>query len=447
MPFYKILFQTKPTDGADEAPAASTNAAPFVEAIHQARRNLRRRQEICQLISPGAVRQARRLQNWVRFPRMLERVYVRGYENLPLRSEPAPILALSHKKIHDVAAIVELIAGRPFERFHDITLIAQAGLFSAMYAYRDMIPLFCKRGLSGTLLRPAAIFLAHRAGDFLRRTFSDVNAFPVYREGRDIPTCEEDFRNPTFAGPRITGRSYADFVKFANRETRHSLIRVQQDMEDLNRMFFIMPEGGYRHSGAVAPLHDFLGVFAYRKQARTVFGSLSYDELCPDRLGRISAFINLHAPTPPPAAKNDVEIFLARGRRDLARNTVLLASHLFATIAYEYLENETSFRASDLGNRFEKECAALIAAAKFDSSGIVFDPGLEERSYREERLRRFIRHGLRRYFRRVGRGRFQISRKRLEGYARSERTVNDIEWNRNQARHFYETRDFQNPAE
>ncbi|MCR9141931.1 MAG: hypothetical protein NXI24_06740 [bacterium] len=439
---FDSIFQKPTGEEAEAGPLISGAPGAFVGAIRSARRNLKRPKEVGELIPPAAVRQAQRLQHIVRMPRMLEEVYVRGYENLPLRKESAPILALSHKKFQDVAAIVELIAGRPLDRFHDITLIAQGGLFSAMYAYRDMVPAFCKRGAAAVALRRPAVYFAHRLGNFLRQTFTDVNAYPVYREGRDIPISEEDFQDPNFAGPRITGRSYADFVKYANRETLKSVLRVQKDMEERNRMFFIMPEGGYCHDGSVAPLQDFLGVFAFRKQAPTVFGALSYDELCPDRLGRISAFINLLPPSPPPQTKQaGVADFLDEGRRLLTEHTVILASHLIAAVVYEYLERDESFGIDDLRDAFDAHCCELVAAAAEPSSAITCDPGLAKPEYRADRLRRFLRYGSSRYFQKDGRGRLRVSKANIEGFAHSERTVNDIEWNRNHARHFYAARD------
>lgn len=443
------IFQNseRPGPGQDSAttdPATSSHsvsANSFTPAIAAAAHNLRQPEQLSQLIAPSAVRQARRLQRLIRFPHLLEEVYVRGYENLPVREERAPILALSHKKKHDVAAIVELIAGRPLNRFHDITLIAQAGLFSAMYAYRDMIPRFCKRGLAGWFLRRPAIFAAQRVGNLLSKTLSDVNAYPVYREGRDVPACEEDFRNPIFAGPRITGRSYTEFRKFASRETRQSLMRVQQDMDQFNRFFFIMPEGGYQYDGTIAPLHDFLGVFAYRKQAPTVFGALSYDELCPDRLGRITAFINLLTPTPAPESKTAVPDFLASGRQALTENTVILASHLLAAAVQTYLTDGRFFRPSELRDRFEEQYEILIHAVRDRDGLLIYDPGLDQARYRNERFRRFMRYGAPRYFRRVGGGRFRVSHESINRFARTERTVNDIQWNLNHARHLFGSHD------
>ncbi len=440
MSAFKKIFGRRSGHAEVEAVAEEIAAAGdggFVRAVPEAARNLAN-ERVAELISPAAVRQARRIQRMIRAPRMIEEVYVRGYDHLPARSEHAPILALSHKKIHDVAAIVELIAARPFDRFHDITLIAQAGLFSAMYAYRDMVPAFCKRGVAGFFLRPPARFFAHRVGGFLRRTFADVNAYPVYREGRDIPHSEADFHDPLFAGPRITGKSYKEFVKFANRETLHSLIQVQQDMDQRNRLFFIMPEGGYRHDGGIAELHDFLGVFAFRKQAPTIFGSLSYDELCPDRMGRIAAFINLHPPTPAPGAKTEVAEFLARGRHEMGERTVLLASHLLACLVYDYQQRGESFSESELADRFDERSAELLAFSRARPAARAHDPGLERPAYRAERVRRFLRFGRRRYFSRAGDGRLRVSPERLARFERSERTVNDIEWNRNHARHWLE---------
>ncbi len=400
----------------------------FVPAVGRAAENLAY-SGIDQLISKPTVRQARRAQRVVRAPGLLSEVYVRGYEHFPKRTDPAPIVALSHKKIHDVATIVELIAGRPREHFHDVTLIAQAGLFSAMYFYRDMVPAFCKRGFAAFLLSRPTVWLAHRLGGWMRRIFRDINAYPVYREGRDIPESEADFQNPLFADPLITGQSYADFIKFANRETRRSLMAVQQDMERDNRTFIILPEGGYLHDGSVAPLHDFLGFFAYRKQAPTIFGSLSYDELCPDWLGRIDAFVDLQAPTPPPADKSELTGFLARGRERMHAGTVLTASHLIACVAHSYRQSDADFSRAEFRARFFALCDAIGESRSQPAP--AYDPGLASAQYRAERLRRFFRRSASRYFKRAGRGRLCVCPQKLQGFEDTERTVNDLEWNRN----------------
>lgn len=408
-----------------------------ISAISATRENLKQLDQLAQLIQPATIRQAKRFHRFARLPRLLDDVYVIGYDRLPARAEPAPILALSHKKIHDVGVIVEVMAGRPLQKFHDITLIAQAGIFSAMYTYRDLIPRFCKLGPFSFVLRPLSIATAHRTGKFLRKIFSDVHAYPVYREGRDVPGCEADFIDANFAGPAITGKSYAEFLKFASRETRHSLIRVQQDLVELNRTFLILPEGGYLYDGGVAPLQDFLGVCAYRKQAAVIFGALSYDELCPDRLGRIRAWVHLLPSEPPPAAKTDVPEFLAHGRRLLTNGTVILASHLIAAAVREFQASGHSFREQDLQDAFERRFQEMLARGA--SLPVTYDPGLDDAQYRAERFHRFVRRGFSRYFRKVSGGRFQVSPTRVARFARTERTVDDIAWNYNHARHIFET--------
>jgi hypothetical protein len=424
-------------------------APGLTRASRSTRRNLRELHRIEELVGRPTARQALRVHRLAHLPRMLKELYVLGYERLPLRTEPAPILAFSHKKIHDVLAITEFMAGRPLERFHDLTFIAQAGIFSALYAYRDMVPAFCKTGPLAPALRPLAIAFARIAGRFLRGAFADVHAYPVYREGRDVPANEADFNAPEFAGPAITGRDYADYVKFANRETRASLIHVQQDMDEHNRCFFIMPEGGYRYDGSIAPLFDFLGVFAYRKQAPTIFGSLSYDELCPDALGRINAFLLLSPPAAPPARKDDVQDFLSSGRATLRAGTVILASHIIAACVRDCVrENSAPFTLADFAERFELCFAALARRRDLRPGGHspdAWDPGLANAGYRARRLADFFRYGTDRYFRRAGGRAWSKGGKRYVAtaasvgrFARSERTVSDIDWNYNHIRHLFE---------
>lgn len=383
------------------------------------RRNLQRRGELEKLVGPDAVRWGARFRRVGRLPLLLEELYVDGYEHLPQYDETAPILALSHKKALDVYAIIEFMIGRPIERFQDFTVIAQGGLFGPIYPYRDLMPGFIK---ASALLRPFGLFAARRFGALVKRIFEGVHCHPVYREGRDVPE-REAFENPEiFAGRRLTGLEYDAFVKHARRTTLHSLVAVQEDFELHNRLFFIMPEGAYCHDGAVMDLQDFMGVFACRKQAHTIFGSLSYDELCPDFFGRTAAYLRI-LPAVPPPERESIDDFLTEGRRMLTENTIPTASHALAAVLHEWRERP-SFRRAEFRERYLEIVAKLV-----DHPGAPPSP-LADKAYVRDRLARFWNRRASRYLSKV-RGGYVCDARKIGRFAESERTVDDIEWNFN----------------
>ena len=384
--------------------------------------NLRRGPELAGMINARAERWARRVHPLSYLPYLMEAVYVRGYERLPRVSEHAPIFAFSHKKLHDAFAVVELLGGRPLDRFFDLTIVAQAGLFSGIYPYRDLVPQFLKARPT----RSIAAALANRVGLVLRDIFESVNAYPVYREGTDVPASEAEYDGPDFGGSLITGLDYEEFKRMAARKTRETLTSVQRDLVEKNRMLIIAPEGGYRSDGSIRPLHDFLAMVALRKGRPTVTASLSYDELCPDSCGRIAGWVELAGGLAPPQKRTDIGAWTGDVRTRLQQNTIALASHLIATAIlapgrHSFSERELLDHLTELTDRLAGLHAPL-------------DPGLLQQSYREERLERFMKANRKRYLRKKA-GRYAVDPAGLKRFYRSERTVDNLHWNRNHIRH------------
>ena len=402
--------------------AARSVPPGFVLAGDMLAHNLRRGPELAGMINARAERWARRVHPLGYLPHLMEAVLVRGYERLPRVSEDAPIFAFSHKKLHDVFAVVELLGGRPLERFFDLTIVAQAGLFSGIYPYRDLVPQFLKTRAT----RSIAAALANRVGLLLRDIFESVNAYPVYREGSDVPTSRAEYDGPDFAGRLLTGLDYEEFKRMAARKTRETLTGVQRDLVERNRMLIIAPEGGYRSDGSIRPLHNFLGMVALRKARPTITASLSYDELCPDRWGRICGWVEISEALAPPQKRSGLASWTAGVRARLQENTIALASHLIATAVLapgrqDFSERELVEQLSELTMRLSE-------------LGAPFDPGLMEQSYLEERLERFMRANRKRYLRKKA-GRYAVDPEGLKRFYRSERTVDNLHWNRNHIKH------------
>ncbi len=325
--------------------------------------------------------------------------------------------------MHDAFAIVHYMAARPLEQFQDFTVVAMGGLFDGFYLYRDFFPTWTR----GWLLSGATAFAARTLGGRLRRIFEDLYVHPVYRPGADVPRREE-YESRAFAGQNLTGLSYDDFVRHSAKETLSSLIAVQREIEENNRLFLILPEGRYCHDGGVVEFRDFVGVVSFRKQRPLVLGGLSYDELCPGRLGRIDAWIHTKPPLAPPASKAEVSAFLLQARIRLQEATPLLASHAIAAALRRQLDGEW-FAQADLENE------AKNWMLRFVDSGLPHDPELRDEAWREERIRRFYAGPGRKWIEQDG-ARLRLRLPRVEDFNRGERTVNDILWNTNCVRHF-----------
>lgn len=401
-------------------------SAGYLRARELVDTNLKTRAPLEQYVQPRAIEWGRRIHRLSYLPSFMENVYIRGLENLPRVDEPSPILAFSHKKFHDIFALVAFMLARPPERFHDLSLVAMAGLFNGIYSFRDAIPDSLKKG---PLIRPLA-FVGRNAGKIIRGVFQAFNGYPVYRDGADVPT-EEEYNDPAFSGRLVTGMDYETFRKHAVRETLNSVISVQKDISEKNRTFVILPEGRYMHDGAVAPLRDFMGVTAFRKQRASVFASLTYDELCPDGLGRINGWIMTSESLAPPADKDSIPEFLTEARARLQNNSVLLATHAIA-IALSEARSRESVAIEELEERYQAVAAAML------SCPYPHDPQLADESYRKDRFARFLRAFRRRWLVRAGKGRYSFNHAELAKFAASERTVNDLEWNRNNAVHLTE---------
>ncbi|MCB1305322.1 MAG: hypothetical protein KDK37_13635, partial [Leptospiraceae bacterium] len=179
-----------------------------------------------EIVGPLVYRRARMLCGLSYYPKMLENAFVAGYENIPTIDDPAPLLCFAHKKIQDVMGIVQYMVGRPIERFHPPTLVAQGGLFHGIFPYQDIIPQFLKVGVLRAPLGWSSRFMAM----FFRGLFADVNAYPVYRDGADVPTSEEDYRHPRFAGRWVTGMKYDQYLNYTRKQTAKSVLQVQKDM-------------------------------------------------------------------------------------------------------------------------------------------------------------------------------------------------------------------------
>ena len=386
--------------------------------------NLRNKREFIEKLDETMYRWLRRLKIFFYAPFVVEHIYVRGYENLPCDREPGPVLAFSHKKWHDAVAVLGYMAGRPLERFHNATLVGQAGLFNAMYVYQDLAPDFLK----GSFLQRPLVRLVKFLSRGVIRFMEVIHVHPVYRDA-DVPGSRDEYESSEFAGPILMGMDYEQFLKQASRVTRQSIICTQQEMERENYCFLIFPEGIYSHDGAVAEPQDLAGYAAFRKQRPVVYISLSYDELCLDRLRRVTCWIITAKPQAPPAHKDDIGDYLQAGREQLQRNTVITASNLIALTVRSFKKTK-QFRRGDFDAKFHA-FADLLVAGPFP-----FDPGLKNVEYRADRLRRFFRSH--RFFFTNSRDRYSFNEERMAHFLPSERAVNDIDWNANNVRHAWD---------
>ena len=398
-------------------------APSFIGTRAIARDQVRRTREATNLTDRHVIRWARRLLHLFHFPGLVDEVYVNGFENLPLRGDPAPILAFSHKKLHDVASLILFMAARPFDRFHDLTFVAQGGLFSGIYAYRDLVPDFARRHL-----RRLSAGLARWLGGFTHSLFTSLHGYPVFREGADVPLDRDAYEANGFSGTLVLRMSYEEFAKYAARETRNSVIKVQRDLVEKNRTFVILPEGIYRHDGRIAELQEFLALTAFRKQRYIVPVALGYDELCPDRLRRITAFIDVSPPVAPPPEREQLTQKTAEVRRILQERTTITASNLIALMlrrrgSEPFVWEDAVREVQDL-------------ATKACGSGFPMDPGLADPHYVSRKLKRFAATYGRRWLQREpGTGRVALNEAGVRQYADSERTCDDLSWNCNAVVH------------
>tara|TARA_Y100001937_G_scaffold23899_1_gene34122 strand:+ start:140672 stop:141883 length:1212 start_codon:yes stop_codon:yes gene_type:complete len=362
------------------------------------------------------------------YPRLLEGAYVAGYEHIPPVTESAPIMCFSHKKIHDVMALAQFMIGRPVNQFHNITLVAQGGLFHGIFPYQDMVPGFLKNRLLKLPLGLGSRFIAR----FFRGLFEDLNAYPVYRDGSDLPLTEEEYRGPGFAGPHVTGMSYPDFQKYTRQQTAKSVIQVQRDMEEKNRSFVILPEGRYCHDGRISELLDLAAYASLRKSRPIIYTTLSYDELCPDALGKIDVMMYTAPPVPPPESKNDFKEHMRKGRRLLQENTVIMASSLLAAATFQELQKSPVISRKSLKEKYEELFRRL------QSSNHLYDPRLNDQQFREERWGRYLSRKAFKWFS-VSGDSMKVRPRRILSYDDGERTVPDLLWNINNVIHASDT--------
>jgi len=320
------------------------------------------------------------------------------------------------------------MAGRPFERFHDVTLVAQAGLFYGIYTYRDLVPDKLKRGP----LVPLFAALSRAAGKITANFASSLHANPVFRDGVDLPP-KEIYNDPVFAGPSIMKMDYSQFVRHAGKVTMASVATAQRDIVNLNRSFVIFPEGKYCHDGSVAPMQDLAGFIALRKSKPLVPVSLTYDELCPDRLGRITAFVKIGKSIEPPTDKKQLPDYFQTLHQLLQENSVITASHLIAAALQSIrLSGRQSFNMTELQHRFHENC--LIA----EESGFSFDSRLNQNDFQEQQLIRFLKRKGSLWLQR-SKDDYRFNEKAISKFAYTERTVDDIAWNANNIIHLVKT--------
>lgn len=396
----------------------------FVSAKQCFHSNLARRAELLACVDEPILRWAERIHPLVYLPGLMSDVYVQGYENFPERKEPAPIVALAHKKLHDFFSALVFMAGRPLERFHDVTLVAQAGLFYGIYTYRDLIPDWLKRG---PLLYPVTA-LARIGGFFTNRLMRDIHAHPVFRDEADL-VPESFYYGPLFAGHHIMKMNYAEYVKHAGRTTLASVVNVQKELVERNRAFVIFPEGLYCHDGSITELGDLAAIVAFRKERPIIPVSLSYDELCTDRFGRMTAWVKVGKPIPPPTEKKELTDYLAHLRETLQKNTTITASNLIAA-ALQHIRSkgQAYFDLADFKKRFDDYCMTAL------NSGFPIDGRLRHEAFRQHQLEVFLKTRGKKWFHQDGQ-RYYLDENSISKFDTWERSVDDVMWNVNNIRH------------
>jgi len=399
---------------------------PFVETRDIVQKNLREGKEfLLKQTSPTYVRWAPYWNRFTHMSRMLDRICVIGYDNLPHSNEPAPILAFSHKKPHDFLTVSQFMMARTFDKFHKYIAVLEGGSFNGVTVFRDLIPNLLKHGPT----RRWAVKFSKMFGAVIRNFLININWHPIYRPGKDIPDSREEYESDSFSGPELLNLDYDRFKKSANQESLRSIKRVQQVINEENGIFIIAPEGGYCGDGSVSECRDLLGLIALKTQRNTASLSVSYDELCPDSRCRLPCWMNLSAPVHPPVAKGETSSYLDLVQSTLQKNTVVLASHLIARAAKDFKKLE-SFSRDSFENRYNTLLDRIV------ESDLFFDPDLSDMQFRRVRLTNFFKSFGKKWFKRKG-DRFFWKHNAVDIVPESQRTVCIMDWNINNARHAF----------
>lgn len=358
-----------------------------------------------------SARWARRVHRASRLPGFLGEVFILNCHILREHTEKAPILAFSHKKIHDLFTVVELALARSFP-MHGHTVIAQGGLFSGMYVYRDWVPLFLKRWPFRPFSELLSRFIGHKIETLLR----GANCHPVYRRFRDVPS-RKVYDSYVFSGKRISGMTYDQFTDYTRNETQKSIEAVRTDIQDRNKSLIIFPEGKYQQSGAIGKLNAFLMSMARESGHPLLTLSITYDELCPDHRGRIDTLITVNR------IENQDKLAQAT-TTSLQTNTAITASNLLALIL---LEAGNQIEISSIESNLERMSLALPALA------FPFDERLLDVQFRKDRIERML-VSRKAWFQRSNSA-LNLVQAEMAKFQSSERTVNDLEWNKNNILH------------
>ena len=392
-----------------------------------AAKNLKRRSELVATVGQHSFTWARRIHALSRRPGGVAEVIILNCSLLKNRSAKSPIIAFAHKKIHDAFTAVELLVSREIPMPAQ-TVIAQGGLFSGMYVYRDWVPDFLK-------FQPLRFFsetFARILGNKMNQLFRDMNCHPVFRRFRDVPS-RKVYESSRFSGRAISGMTYGEFLEYTRKETQQSINAVERDIRELNKSLIIFPEGKYQHSGAVAKLNGFLMNVATESGHPIAAISQSYDELCPDSKRRIDAVLTVSWIEP-----GETRVALSKKTAAaLQTGTAIVASQLIAWLLLQAnRENKKegitgSPAAPDAVNHLRLEFLRMCEEAK--RSGVPMDPRLHDRGFAEDRFARFMRANGD-YVYEID-SKIVINQKKLRSFSKSERTVNNLEWNKNNIIH------------
>ncbi|MCE9596425.1 MAG: hypothetical protein K8S54_00505 [Spirochaetia bacterium] len=358
-----------------------------------------------------SARWARRIHRASRLRGFLGEVLILNCNLLLESTEKAPILAFSHKKIHDLFTVVELALARSFP-MHGHTVIAQGGLFSGMYIYRDWIPLFLKHGPFRFFTESISRFIGSKIEALLRET----NCHPVYRRFRDVPS-RKVYNSIIFSGQRISGMTYDQFIEYTRSETLKSIDTVRDDIQVRNKSLVIFPEGKYQQNGAIGKLNSFLMNVARESGHPLLTLSITYDELCPDRRGNIDTFITVNK------IESQQQLIKAAAA-SLQNNTAITTSNLLAIILLR------AGKQIDL-DTLESKLSKL--SNKLPELQLPFDERLLDSDFRKDRVRRMLKS--RRTWFEESRKTLRLNSTEMQKFKATERTVNDLEWNQNNITH------------